>query len=420
MHFAPEAVSAETAATFRRVISIVGWDAWKNRIRDLEAQTKHNPFITNFFNERFAIEIAFGEIREHFLATGRFADPKTAEQYRCYAFLAMIARVHQRLNQHGRRQLAGAIQKGLNGDFGLGPLAFEMRVAAELMRRNFDVEFSDLELGGGFDFLATRDEYAVEIECKHVSGDIGRKIPKHFLYKLGETLAPILGAARPEVGRGLFVDVTIPSNLTRGLDQHRSIADIVSRTLATRENAENADCFASLQTFDSNEISLKRRSSIADAEAAFRDYVSKRFGLQTSNLLAIWGAANGTLLFSIKSSRPDAVLTKILRTLKDDTDRQFSKQLPAVLFVHFADLTQENLLELATEERRGRVTGLQRMASILLGKRPHLHTAVFMADGDVLRRETQDGEAKRVSIQESGKTYYFVNHEHPAANLITL
>ena len=49
-------------------------------------------------------------------------------------------------------------------------------MAVHLMSQGYDVGFHDLEGGAGHDFQASKDGAVIEVECKFISGDIGRKI----------------------------------------------------------------------------------------------------------------------------------------------------------------------------------------------------------------------------------------------------
>ena len=105
----------------------------------------------------------------------------------------MFVQVHARLTTQGKRRLAGALQSSLEKEHGLGPLTFEIKVAAHLISRGFQIEFHDLEAGGGYDFLAISGSTKIEVECKHVSADIGRQIHRRALYDLGGVLFPKFG-----------------------------------------------------------------------------------------------------------------------------------------------------------------------------------------------------------------------------------
>jgi hypothetical protein len=80
------------------------------------------------------------------------------------------------------------------------------------MSRGFDVDFHDLEDGGGYDFLAESGGSKLEVECKYISADTGRKIHRRKLYELGGTLAPIMSHAVEDKQGGIHL-VDIPDQL---------------------------------------------------------------------------------------------------------------------------------------------------------------------------------------------------------------
>lgn len=59
-----------------------------------------------------------------------------------------------------------------------------LKVAAHLKSRGFSACFHDLESGGGFDFLAFSNTIHLEVECKFLSADIGRKLHRRRVYDL--------------------------------------------------------------------------------------------------------------------------------------------------------------------------------------------------------------------------------------------
>ncbi len=314
---------------------------------ELASQVRQNPQIRDLVIERFGLELAFDEVKVHLRNTGRpIWPPQTAEQYRLYSFLSMLARVHQRLGEKGKHTLSGSMQSALSGDSGLGPIALEMRVAADLMHKGFDVSFADLEKGGGgHDFLATRDGSAIEVECKHISGDVGRKVPRHVLFKLMGTLAPILKAVTANPDQGVFVEVLLTDRLESSLEQHRAIRDAISAALAENRLIENQGCRANVERFHPREIPALRqveRLDRAQLENSVGTFAYERFKAETKNVIAFWSPKSGVALISIKSDKPDGVLMRIFRRLREDAAQQFTGELPAMLFVHFADLSQED------------------------------------------------------------------------------
>ena len=196
MHFVPDAVPAEIPALMARLVGITGWKPWGHRLAWLQEQIRVNLTMSHFIVERFGLELACDQVRRHYKQSGRYPwPPPTAEQVRFYSFLAMIVRCYHRLSPAGKMRMKGMLVDALKSDYGLAPLAFEMKVVAHLMTRGFDVVFHDMEEGGGFDYLATNEGVEIEVECKFVSGDIGRQIHLKKMHQLSTILLPEMAIA---------------------------------------------------------------------------------------------------------------------------------------------------------------------------------------------------------------------------------
>lgn len=403
----------------RRMAGMVDYATWKKRIAALRRQLETYPFWETFLLKRHGLEVAFGEAHDHFLASGRYPWPSsTAEQYRLYAFIAMAVQVHAKLSLQGQTRLEGAIRSGLKREFGLGPIAFELRIAAHLMSRGFDVCFSDLETGGGHDFLAISGATHIEVECKHVSADIGRQIHRQDHYHLNQSLSSVVSRYMDEVGGGRLVRVTIPGRLTSEVGQQRAIADGIEKILFnSSDRIENDQCTVSAQLFDITTSPFSRNHGHQLAEPDVKKYAKEAFGIDNANVLVAWRPGRAAVLVVTESATPDKVVGEIFKHLNGDAKRQFSKSLPAILCVHLADLSGAELQDIADTEHNGTVTGLQRAASLLLNKRPHLHTVAFFTDGDVRMKREQSELNIHTSVNEAGRYYFFTNPNHPAVGL---
>lgn len=198
MQFVPEAYPAEFPIFLKRFISITGWEPWKKRIDSFQSWGESNVFMKQYINECHPLEAEMMRIHNHRKKTGRNPDPtKDARTARLGSFAIMVARLHAILNATGKKKLEGRLRDALKSRIGLSPLALEMKIAAHLMSRDFDVVFHDFEAEeGGFDFLAEKSGLSMEVECKHGSGDIGRQIHLWNLYKF-------LGQLKKNVRQGI-------------------------------------------------------------------------------------------------------------------------------------------------------------------------------------------------------------------------
>lgn len=85
----------------------------------------------------------------------------------------------------------GCLRDGAKGEYGFRPLAYEMNIAAHLVREGYDIDCVDLEGNGRFDFLAMKNGIEFEVECKTTSPDKGREIHRKQFNRLSYELLPI-------------------------------------------------------------------------------------------------------------------------------------------------------------------------------------------------------------------------------------
>ncbi len=117
----------------RRFVPITGWKPWKTRLVALEQQIKDNPFLGEYFAERYPLELEMGRLRRRLWRGGKISLPATYGEAALFSFVAMVARVHQRLTPQGQRHLAGMLRSGLKAEYGLASVQHEMGIAAHLM-----------------------------------------------------------------------------------------------------------------------------------------------------------------------------------------------------------------------------------------------------------------------------------------------
>ena len=192
MNFKTEMMHTEVPNVLHEFVEIAGPRILEKRLAWLEEEVRRKTGMEKFWMERCALELGLLSVVQQYAATGQVAvrGLNTQEQ-RFLSFAAMVVRCHERLSNPAKKRLKGMLRDAAKQDTGLGPVAYEMKIAAHLMSRGFDVQFRDLEGEKGCDFLATKDDAMAEVECKYMSGDIGRKIHR-------ETVVPIRGQDRQD------------------------------------------------------------------------------------------------------------------------------------------------------------------------------------------------------------------------------
>ncbi len=280
------------------------------------------------------------------------------------------------------------------------------------MIRGFDISWRDLEGDGGFDFLARRDSFEFEVECKVFSGDIGRKIHSRRQYQLGgliyKTIWKKLGQRDT-----LFVDIALPRRLS-GSDLE-PIAHQVRRVLDTDEAALGPEpCAVRLHAFDRAASPFANFGQHAEfVYSQTENFVLERFDCVCRHFLVI-GNSKKVALVGLRTNGDDDVVKGIYRSLKSGS-QQLSGSRPGVLCAQLQDVRGDQLADMA--QLRG--NGLQLAATRLFEneERAHLHSVVFFAPGSTRPvAEVREGQAVGRSFVDHNLCYVFRNNRNPSVD----
>ena len=369
MHFNPELSARDLPTLVSRFVSIVGWRRWQKRIEGLEAECRKSPIFEQFVKEKHATELELGKLLRRQRRTGRLPKKvQTQEFMRLFGLMAMVASVHSRLENQGKQRLRGMLVDALKRNF--SSLEHEMGIAAHLMHRGFDVEFADLEGNARFEYVARREASEIELECKTVSYDLGRKIHRGDFHKLADRLWPDFKQYVKEIRKSRLVILTLADRLEPSDDSLEHIRRTVSSALwndqwGTKEEGISVD----VDVYEPTALPPDLESLSAKIEV--------QVGTHQFHLF-VGGDAHAALIFVARSLMPDRVLAYMYRQLRRASD-QFSGNRPAVLCVNIEDIYPHQWGEL----REG--SGLQAMTSRYLSSRrqSHVHTVAYNSIGIV-------------------------------------
>lgn len=413
MRFSVEIRDTEVADLLEALMQITGTEPWERRFQWLQRELSENPLMEDWLRERCAIEWTMREIlSDSTLKPNQPFKLQTQAQYELIAFAASAVRCHEQLSESGRRRLRGVLLDGLKEDKGLLSIQHELATAIHLMSRGFDVEFQDMEHGGGVDFVARKDDVEIEVECKMFSADLGRKIHRRRSATLFKRLAEVLAETYNSATRGLIVVVTIPDRLTPAPAQHREIETAVRRGLLQGDALTQTE-HCTVRTWDfpiSDSPFRKSREEISRDE--IDQFVRVRTGRSNANLMILFSPSKRAVILSLASAKQDEVLDGMRRQLRDAAKGQFSGTRPAMLAVQLHALTADQLISLGQldSSSRSAATGLQIMTSDFL-QRPssaHVHTIVYRSHAVI------GSDALAGTVRAAGPSYLIKNRNHPS------
>lgn len=424
VHFEPMGEAYDVVQAIKWITDVVGAEPWLKRAQAIQSQIAAEPELSEHLRSRYEMELEFQQVHLDRVSTGELLwPPRRPGQYRLFVFLCMLHRLYPQLTEAAQHALARKLYGGLKDEAGLAPLAFEFDAATQLMGSGFSLYLNDYEEKGGVEFLARKGELEVEVECKYVSVDRGRKIPRKASLKLCAALndalrrtpdfeglrkITILMKDRLGVQQKMLTTlaetframVTDGTRLVESADWSMSV-EVIERTAGTSLE-EQLD-----QMLEEARQDSRRRASLdGQGRAEFR------MANQNTNDTA-------GVLISIRSARPDQDADQILSPLNDSTKHQFSTKRPGIIFVHLADASDDELSSLFSG---GDKAGFHRFATELLQKRSFLHTIAFTSTvrppswrPRALSSSVLDSSAK-LPRDEGGRLMYIPNPDHPLAD----
>ena len=416
MYFEPQVEEKDFPSILRRFISIIGWERWKKRIRWVVDQSNNTLVMPGFWTERFELELAMFNLIKIYKHRSKINNEEfTPAVQRFISFASMTVFCHRRLSSQGKRRLKGMLLSALNSDYGLGPLAYEMAIAAHLMSKRFDVTFNDIETGGGFDFLAQKNSTVLEVECKFVSADIGRQIHLKRLCQFGDSVMPQLNRYTRNADGGIFVHLSIPGKLYGNSKHHSTLLEIIFKGIERKaDKIESDGNKVAISQFDVAQSPFSSNSRNNIYQGNLEKFVYDKFSISNKNFFSSYVPNKSALILVIESEKQNNVLDSLYRQLKKSANEQFSSKNPAILCAHLVDIEETELL--ALKNKGDSAIGLDYLSTRLILGRPYLHSISFSAPGSIREISKFIGNMSQQYFREAVPAYTIANPNHAFAD----
>lgn len=355
-------------------------------------QLKQNPVLGEFLKEQRKIEIELCNIARYRRITGRIPRPsKSHDIYHALTFACAFVRIYDQLTKEAQAEFVGRVRGALKGHGNLSSIDHEILAATYLSRCGWAVYFNDLENKGRCDFVIAKNNTEIEVECKTISADAGRKIHRFDFRRFAGTLRKDLVNFLRNHDEIHLLRLLLNDRLPTHDQELGRIGHSILNLLGTNSRQIDAESYDLVYEIRSSQ------GSEDQITAYVADFVKKSIKYPNSHHSFFLGVKNGGMLFlAATSKRPDQVLTYLYKQLKD-AHKQFSGTKPAILWVHIEDIEPEKWEEL----KQG--SGLQVMSSRLLKsqRRQCICSVLFNSKGYLV----SDGNV----TMETGPTLYFDN-----------
>jgi hypothetical protein len=375
---------SELATTFTRTSAEVAWkefiewigfstllDALDRKHRSLEDWRAFREVAPRLFSIEYGLKSALQKWR----STRKLWYPKQKEIYDAYSFVAACVQIRRQLSEDQSRVFRRRVISEILPSGRLCHLDHEFRTAQNLIGFGWRITRFGFCGDPGPDFVARRGPLEIEVESKCLSPEIGLGASYEFAARLMSRFSRELRSRNP------LCLTTIRIELREQTEQAGGMDAIKRRVL---------ECYERTNGFDSESISISIEVSSLD------EFLNRFPGVHDEEWLQTTFRAIRTrkgdygyfirrdeeLIFcNLVPLRPNQQAKKIMKLISATCERQFSKERPALLWLHLQGLAPHQIdgdPDWAAEyvERFARY-------AFLSERRSHVSSLVFTSDSEL-------------------------------------
>jgi hypothetical protein len=395
--------TAEIPETFTRFQDVIGERHWLKRVSLIKADIRGHRFLKDYLIEENAIAFALAECSNLMHRHGVFP-MEAAENRALYPAISFAAQTLSIIDQSSKQQAKRLIRR-IHGAFQnpdeMRAFRFEMMVATHFVQRGYTIFWPEMEETGTFDILVEDiGTNGLQVECKSVSHDKGRKIHRREALEFFQLIKPQLVSASRNLQSGLAVVLTVPDRLPTSIQQRKELVRGVIGVVLTTQNMrfDNGNDIR-ISDFD---VSVLGNPSSIERPFIAREAIDKATDTRNREVMVIGSQKGGAIAFALQSQQDDTLLQYVFDTVSQSAKKQVSKTRPALFLVGLDSLGSKELFNVAMQDfdPQQHPTALRVAVSKFLvnQERDHVVGVGFLSNNNL--------ESKQQGKVESGGTAY--------------
>lgn len=383
---------------------------WKNRVREIKNEIRGNKFLESYLIKENELAFSLNELstifhnqpspQRHLIERNEFISALT--------FAVQVLDLLKEVNNQSKNALTRRVQGGFNNPVDLRALTLELSTTINFINRGYEISWPEMNETGRYDLFAESDVHQLEVECKLITANKGRKIHRREAIEFFSNIYKEIKYITKNLNVGLSVVITFPDRMPTAYKDKKILVKLISDQiiLGQSEHLENG-MHIDIKEYDSeliNNIDLDENSeSLRDGIDDITNTINRE-GM-------IFGDKGGSnVVMALKSKKDDTFLDAINQTLSESAKKQLTGTRPAILVIRFEDLTNEQIQSIAESDihKSDNPSALQIKVSEFLNNpnRDHVVLVIFVSKDEL---STKDVGVK----SNSGVAYYFPNTKSP-------
>jgi len=392
---------------FIRFRDVIHEHYWLKRISAIKQTARNYPFLKHFLIEENAIAIALARCSYLVAKYGRIPmqETKNHDLYPAISLAAQVLSIMKNCSSADAKRLVQRIRGAFQRPDNMRAIQLEIVAATHFVQRGYKIVWPEMEGIGNFDILVKDiGTNGLEVECKSVSADKGRKIHRREALEFHHYMEPKLQTLSRNLKKGVAVVLTVPGRLPTSYQQQDLVKRVIGSVISTKSIVLNDGSDVRVSEFDMTtlgDIGTVERPTISRAA------IDKITATENRECMFL-GSNTGAIIFVLQSRQDDTQLKYVFDTLSESAKNQVSKSRAALFLVDFHGIESEGLLNIAKQDKDPKLppTALHVAVSKFLGNQDREHViGVGFLSASALEPELHG------VVKSSGTAYVFQKKE---------
>jgi len=401
--------TTDVPALFSRFVSVIDDKHWMSQVRLCNEAIRGNRFLDRYLHSQYEIAYQLSQMTELGRRYGRIPH-QHCQDAAIYPAIGFAVQVLSAVEGFGRvdgerfrRRVHGAFKNPAD----MRGLRLELSVATHFIRSGEHVRWPETIGDGNFDlFIESLGKEGLEIECKSVSDDKGRKVHRRESLDFFGLLKSHIESTISGLSCGLLAVLTLPGRLPTAYQDRLALAKLCGKAVFGGQDLTLQDgTNLRIENFSVDQLGTFVNGVYSAEDRIAIDRITRT---RNREVMVVGTKAGGKFVFAMQSAMDDALLKTTFDTLSDAARKQLTGRRAGMLVAGFEGLGAEELRSIAAQDNDSSnpPTGLRLNVSRFLAsdERDHVVGVGFFS-GSTLAR------VHHGTVESGGLSYYFAKPE---------